>query len=1159
MHNFLFRSIDDPGFGALSVWGLMGVFLLAGLGCTNANPGTDVKVVPRFSVLVFSKTTADGYRHASIPNGVEALQDLGRNHYFEVAATEDAAVFTSDSLGRYDAIVFLNTSGNVLDPPQQQAFEEYIQAGGGFVGVHGAAATEYDWGWYGELVGAFFEGHPEVQEAVVDVVNESDPSTRHLSSEVTWTDEWYNFRTDPSDSVEVLLEVDEKSYDGGNMGTSHPVAWKRHFEGGRSFYTGLGHSKDAYDDARFLRHLHEGLAWAAGDLDPFVEPDFPFITTTVKAGGIAPFMPKRNAAVRGIALQLGNDAYASFDPDLLRMSAGWTGAFVSMTTMAQVSYEQPLNKANDIPRVEGKPLFGTGLYPGWAAGRPQFDDPRPVGPNPNDPGRGPLTEKRGEWKGIHVTGDKAVLSYSVGSTAIREHPSSVRIGDQVGITRTFQIEPPSHPLSLVAAEVRNASGTQVDSNTAVVTHGEASDSVTAVGAVGLPEDGTMRVAQDRYVTTRLPADGLETRLTLVLWTGPKHQLSQFRRMTEKSFEMPDEEGDASAHWPRAVQTQGRKAPDTSAFVADELSLPLPNPWNRNVRAADLDFFEDGRAAMVTFSGDVWMISGITQNLEKLRWQRFASGLYEPLSLSIKDGDIYVYGRGGIVRLHDRNGDGEADFYESFSNDIIQSMETREWPLDMVARPDGGFFVSMGAALDAGPRTEASQKILPGFRVGSKHGGTVVRVSADGDSVEVYADGLREPYLGTYPSGRSLTASDQQGNFVPSTPVYAIEEGNFYGVPATASRKGRVSEPTSPITWIPHQADPSGASQLWVDSDEMGPLNNALVHFSYGRPGLFRVYADTTQQPWQGGVIPIGEAYDIPTSKGQVHPDDEQIYFAGFQVWGSQAEKISGLTRLRYTGRPPGDPTLARAGAQGIIIRFEQPLDSAVATDTTNYTIRRWEYKRTEQYGSGRYKLDGSAGTELLPVASAHLSDDRRAVLLVLPDMRPAQQIEVDYAIDGAQGTALEGPLYLTINDARPLDLAERGFEDVDWRERLKDAPDVIAGTSSEEESAVEKVVSAKRGRHIHQETGCVTCHSIDGTTAGKTGPTLKGLYGSTRPLKNGETVTADEGYLKRSIRSPSSEVVEGYPANMPTYQGILGDSEIESLVLFVKSLSEESE
>jgi type 1 glutamine amidotransferase/cytochrome c2/glucose/arabinose dehydrogenase len=1140
----------------LLTWGLIGMLLLSGMGCTGAGQGEgNETVVPRFSVLVFSKTDTAGYRHASIPDGIQAIRDLGKRHYFEVTATEEASVFTADSLQSYDAVVFLNTSGDVLDAGEQRAFETYVRSGGGFVGVHGAAATEYDWSWYGGLVGAFFDDHPDVQEAEVNVVNDSDPSTRHLPASWSWADEWYNFRSDPSDSVEVLLELDEESYEGGSMGESHPIAWKQSYDGGRSFYTGLGHTNEAYETPRFLRHLYEGIEWAAGDLDTFVEPGFPFITTTVDAGGLAPFMPKRNVAVRGLALQLGNGAYASFDPDLLRMSAGWTGAFVSMSTMAQVSYEQPFNKSNDIPRVLGDPVFGTGLYPGWTAGTPQFEDPRPMGPNPEDPGRGPLSEERGQWKGVHVVGDELVLSYSIQGTDVREAPSSVRVGGKVGITRTFQMGETTRPLSLVAAEVRGGVDVRGDSNTVVVSHGGAGDSVTAVGAVGLPEDAELRVADDRYVTLRLAGGMTEARFKVVLWTGREAALSSFRTMMRGPVEMPDVEADAPEQWSRAVRTRGRVAPDTSAFVTDELSLPAPNPWNRNVRAADIDFFEDGRAAVVTFSGDVWLVSGITQELKQIRWERFASGLYEPLSLSIVDGKIYVYGRGGIVRLHDRNGDGEADFYESFSDEIIQSMETREWPLDMVARPEGGFLVSMGAALNAGPRTEASREIMPGFRIGSKHGGTVTKVSAEGDSVAVYADGFREPYLGTYPASRFLTASDQQGNFVPSTPVYAVGEGNFYGVPATTSRTDRVPEIEKPITWIPHQVDPSGASRIWVDSDQMGPLNNKLVHFSYSRPGLFRVYTDTTRRPWQGGVIPIGGTYNAPTIKGQTHPRDGQLYVAGFQVFGSRAEKVSGLRRLRYTGKAGKIPASVQAGKQGVLLRFGQALDTTAA-NRTKYAVRRWNYRRTEQYGSGRYMLDGSAGTESLPVAAAHLSDDRRAVLLVLPDMRPVQQIEVDYSINGAQGTSLEGPLYLTLNEARPLDLEKSGFGDVGWKKDLKNAPDPLANASATDKSAEKVVVSAKRGRHIYQEIGCVTCHSIDGADGGKIGPSFKGLFGSERALKSGEAVTADEAYLEQSIRSPSSQVVEGYPANMPTYKGILSDSEIEALIQFVKSLSE---
>ena len=1121
------------------------------MGCVGSAPADrDGEAAPRFSVLLFSKTDTAGFRHASISEGIQAFRALGHAHYFAVEATEDASVFTAERLSSYDAVVFLNTSGDVLNEAQQAAFERYIRGGGGFMGVHGASATEYDWTWYEGLVGAFFDDHPEVQEATVRVVNDAHPSTLHLPDRWMRTDEWYNFRTDPSDSVEVLLALDEATYDGGTMGASHPVAWLREYDGGRSFYTALGHTEAAYSDPLFRRHLLKGLEWAAGGLDPFVESGFPFITTTVDASGRAPFMPERNLAVRGIALQLGNGAYASFDPDLLRMSAGWTGDFVSMSTMAQVSYDQPNNKQNEIPRVLGQPVFGTGMYPGWMGAAPTFSDPRPPGPNPDDPGRGPIDQVQGRWNGIHMVGDRAVLSYTVQGTDVLEQPGSVAVNGEVGITRTVQTEATARPLTLVAAEVRNAATAEQSSNAVVLEHGAAPDTVTAVGVVQPPEGATLQAVDGRYVTFQLPNDAPAATFRLVLWTGPRTALPAFRSMLDGPVEGIDGSEDSTARWPRVVHTRGEVAPDTSAFVTDELSLPLPNPWNRNVRAADLDFFDGGdRAAVVTFSGDVWLVSGINRHLERLRWKRFASGLYEPLSLSIVDGAIYVYGREGIVRLHDQDGDGEADFYENFSNRIIQSNETREWPLDMVPRPEGGFFLSMGGALNAGPRTEASKEAVPGFRVGSSHAGSVTQVSADGDSIRVVADGFREPYLGTYPASGFLTASDQQGNFVPSTPIYVVREGGYYGVPASTQRAGALPDPEPPLTWIPHQVDPSGASQLWVTSDRMGPLSGDMMHFSYTRPGPFHVYMDTTQTPWQGGVSPLSGEYTVPTSKGQVSPGDGQVYVAGFQVWGSQAEKVSSLLRVRYTGQPSGQPTDARAGRQGIILRFEQPLDPGTATNARNYGVRRWNYQRTAQYGSGHFTLDGSPGEDKLPVAAAHLSEDRTAVLLVVPDMQRVMQIGIHYAITAADGTALDAPVYLTLNEARALDLDAAGFGNVDWQQDLQRAPDLIASTAAAEAVAP----TAKRGRHIYQEVGCVTCHALDG--AQQVGPPLNNLFGAERPLESGETVVADAAYLERSIWAPSSQVVAGYEANMPAYEGILSAAEVESLILFMKSLA----
>jgi len=216
----------------------------------------------RFHVLIFSKTA--GYRHESIPQAIAAIKALGSGHGFAVASTEDAAVFNDADLTRYKVVIFLNTTGDILDPAQKEAFERYIRSGGGFVGVHSASDTEYRWPWYGRLVGAWFASHPQIQRAMVRIERPDHPSTRGLPSAWERADEWYNFRSNPRSAVQVLATVDETTYSGGAMGPDHPISWCHEVDGGRSWYTAMGHTPDSYAEPLFLFHLLGGIESAAG-------------------------------------------------------------------------------------------------------------------------------------------------------------------------------------------------------------------------------------------------------------------------------------------------------------------------------------------------------------------------------------------------------------------------------------------------------------------------------------------------------------------------------------------------------------------------------------------------------------------------------------------------------------------------------------------------------------------------------------------------------------------------------------------------------------------------------------------------------------------------------------------------------------------------------
>ncbi len=210
-------------------------------------------------ILVFSKTM--GFHHASIPAGIACLQKIGVDNNLKVDTTTDATVFNEKNLKQYAAVVFMSTTGNIFNEEQQAAFEKFIQAGGGFVGIHAATDTEYEWPWYNKLVGAYFKSHPKQQKAVLNVLDKTHISTMHLPANWKRFDEWYNFKSIQSD-LHVLITIDEKSYTGGQNGDFHPMAWWHDFDGGRSFYTEFGHTDESFVDPLFVQHLTGGIAYA---------------------------------------------------------------------------------------------------------------------------------------------------------------------------------------------------------------------------------------------------------------------------------------------------------------------------------------------------------------------------------------------------------------------------------------------------------------------------------------------------------------------------------------------------------------------------------------------------------------------------------------------------------------------------------------------------------------------------------------------------------------------------------------------------------------------------------------------------------------------------------------------------------------------------------
>ncbi len=233
------------------------------LACAAVLTGLPQASTPHRSILVFSGSK--GFRHDSIPNGRAAILNLGIERGWTITFSEDANIFQPKKLQSFDAIVFLSTTGKFLDKDQEKALVGFIHHGGGYAGIHAAADAEYEWPWYGQLVGAWFAHHPAQQVAEVKIEDTTSPITQGLPAVWSRKDEWYDYKVDPRDKVHVLASLNQSSYTGSTMGADHPIMWSHEFEGGRSWYTGMGHTQESYQDPLYLKMIAEGIEWACGN------------------------------------------------------------------------------------------------------------------------------------------------------------------------------------------------------------------------------------------------------------------------------------------------------------------------------------------------------------------------------------------------------------------------------------------------------------------------------------------------------------------------------------------------------------------------------------------------------------------------------------------------------------------------------------------------------------------------------------------------------------------------------------------------------------------------------------------------------------------------------------------------------------------------------
>ena len=844
----------------------------------------------------------------------------------------------------------------------------------------------------------------------------------------------------------------------------------------------------------------------------FVEKDFPFFSSVLDARDVGEGFPKDNLTPRGLILNLGHNLWACFDTDLLRIACIWEGEEgkppVTAAALAPGSYHVAGQKTKDgqdfLPKPIGKVWLANGIYPGWQVGdKPSFTDPREPAPSAEEVGRGPIIQTGFRLHSVGAHDKHPALRYEVDGVKIAEI-----LGETSGaITRYFEIGAVKKPLMMILGSTpREADSPKLS---------EISEGIRIDNHSGR----LVMIIEPRAMGRHFSIQGTNSGTWIVTTCRPRNSSG----WVETNF------------WHQTVTTSAKLGTAKSSYAIDDIPLPTSNPWKRNVRLADIAFLNDqGDAAGVTFDGDVWLISGLKGDLEKVTWKRFASGLHEPMSIVSRNGEILVFDRNGIWKLVDTNADGECDRYEMFCNLFAQTAETREFPNSMKLGPKGELFISKGGQ-------EGTTR--------GKHNGTVIKVAADGKSFEVIGYGLRQPFIGVNEKTGLVTASDQQGHYVPSTPLHIISDHHFYGhLPTVAPKEQYPETITDPVTWIPHPVNPSGVTQTWLLDAKMGPVNDELIHIGYNRPELFRVLMNPRFAKPQAAVTSFNRNFDFPTLNAKVNPADGQLYVVGFQVWGTVVKKISGLARVRYTG---GERVLLKEVTptdKGLLLRFNEKLDAKIATDPASYNAERWNYKRTPDYGSPHLKPDGSNGQEWMTASSAYLSEDGKSVLVGFPDMKVVNQMRVGWGLKGADGSPAQNAAYFTPWELLTFDAKQEGFGDiqVDLTPRQTVAVAAVKPTAEE-------------GERLYQMFGCMACHSTDGTLVGKVGPSWKGLYGTERDIAKGAKgkFKADEAYLRESITNPSAKVVKGFEkfdTGMPIYAGILNDSQIDSLILYIKSL-----
>jgi len=605
------------------------------------------------------------------------------------------------------------------------------------------------------------------------------------------------------------------------------------------------------------------------------------------------------------------------------------------------------------------------------------------------------------WLGFHRHGERVVLETEVDGTRVLESPWAERVAGGVALTRSMEIAPHANVLIFRVSVAGSSEVTSHRINTAApaasrywtawtnagVVH------VTALrGALGVL-DGTDFNDGNRV---EAPASKNVTQWRIVHWQGAPSDLAAFQKWEEAPPAGPSVTELAEpgpARWTPELTTRGVRGSDNDLLAVDTLTLPYDNPWRALMFGSGVDFGPDGAVYLSTIHGDVWRVTGVDDSLASLHWKRFATGLYQPLGLKVRGGEVYVLGRDRITRLRDLNGDGEADAYESFYDGIFTSTGGHDYVTSLEVDSAGRFYYVDPTG--------------------------VHRVAADGKSREVIATGFRNPNgMGVNADGSIVTVAPQQGTWTPSSVIHEVRQGGYYGYggPRVSAERPLGYDPV--LCWIPHSVDNSSGGQVWLPAGQWGPLGGHALHLLWGRATLMAVLRDEVGGTAQGAVVPLPVKFLSGPNRGTFHPQDGSLFIAGSTGWQTSAIKDGCLQRVRWTGKQAALPVAWRAHQNGLSITFSQPLKKDTAEDAGSYAVKEWNYRYAAAYGSKDWSVQNpdKEGRDEVKVRAARLEPDGRTVFLDLGRVMPVMQMEVKWNLDTAEGRPMRSQMWMTVNE-----------------------------------------------------------------------------------------------------------------------------------------------